>query len=81
MAKPLDPDTLRSLADIARLLGYNPNYLGQLAAEQRFAAWKFGKTWVSTVEIVKEYVRGVQPVGRPKGKPASKTNEITEVPQ
>ena len=72
MAQPIDPDKLRSLPDIAKRLGYNPNYLGQLAAEKRFAAWKIGKTWVTTFEIVEVYAKTVQPAGRPASKTVKK---------
>jgi excisionase family DNA binding protein len=61
-AKPIDPDKLRSLADIARELGYHPSYLNRLAAQGHIKAWRIGKAWATTAELVQKYINAV-PVG------------------
>ena len=66
MADLIDPDKLRSVAQIAKELGYSPNYFSVLATTKKFKAWHIGNTWASTREIVEEYIKNAPPAGRPK---------------
>lgn len=68
MAELVDPEKLASVAQIARELGYSPNYFSELAATKKLKAWRIGNTWATTREIVEEYIRNVPPAGRPPQK-------------
>ena len=67
MADLIDPEKLKSVAQLAGELNYNPQYFAHLAAEKKFQAWRIGNTWASTKEIIQEYIRTAPPSGpRPK---------------
>ena len=67
-ARPIDPEKLVSISEVAREYGYHPSYLSRLAASGRLQAWKFAKTWVTTREAIETYVRSTPQPGRPKQK-------------
>ena len=66
MAEPIDPDKLKSLADLARDRGYNPQHFTRLAQTGKIRAWHIGNTWITTEEFVEAYIRSAPPPGRRK---------------
>ena len=52
-----DKDRLISLSQAAKLYGFNPVYLGELARKGRLQAQKVGASWVTTPAAVEEYIR------------------------
>jgi hypothetical protein len=72
MADLIDPEKLKSVAQLATELGYSPNYFANLAAQEKFKAWRIGNTWATTKEIVQEYIRTALPPG-PRAKSSANT--------
>ena len=76
MADLIDPTQLKSVAQLAAEFGYSPKYFANLAAAEKFKAWRIGNTWATTKEIVQEYIRTAPPPG-PRAKPSA----VTDSPQ
>jgi len=52
-----DKGRLISLPEAAKLYGFNPVYLGELARKGRLQAQKVGTSWVTTPAAVEAYIR------------------------
>lgn len=52
-----DKDRLISMPEAAKLYGFNPVYLTQLASKGRLNARKMASIWVTTPNDVEEYIR------------------------
>ena len=52
-----DKTRLISLPEAAKLYGFSPNYLGNLARKGRLKAQKVGTSWVTTPNDVEEFIR------------------------
>jgi len=66
--KRIDPDDLASVADLAKEFGYHGVHFRRMAASKRIRAWRFGKTWVTTRDIIREYLENNPGPGRPPTK-------------
>jgi hypothetical protein len=49
-------DRLISLPEAAKIYGFNPDYLGQLARRGRLKAQKIGNSWVTTPQAVEDFI-------------------------
>ena len=58
-----DKTRLISLAEAAKMYGFNRNYLSELARRGRLKAQKIGSQWVTTRADVEEYIRSREPRG------------------
>ena len=67
-AKPIDPEELVSLADLAKEFGYTTKHLSRLATGKKFRAWFVAGSWISTREELQKYVRTNPQAGRPPRK-------------
>ncbi|MCB0020367.1 MAG: helix-turn-helix domain-containing protein [Anaerolineales bacterium] len=56
MSEIEDKNRLISLPEAAKLYGFHPEYLNQLARRGRLRAQKVGRTWVTTPANVEEYI-------------------------
>ena len=56
-------DRLISLPEAAKLYGFNPRYLAELAKKGRLEAQKIGNSWVTTPQNVEDYIRSRQKRG------------------
>lgn len=52
-----DKDRLISLPEAAKIYGFNPRYLSELAKKGRLKAEKIGHSYVTTPAYVEEYIR------------------------
>ncbi len=64
MAELVDPEKLISVAQVAHEYGYNARYLSRAASEGKFKSWYVASTWVTTRELLEEYIRTAPPAGR-----------------
>ena len=54
---------LISLPEAAKLHGFHPEYMNQLARRGRLRAQKVGNSWVTTPKDVEDYIRSRQKRG------------------
>ena len=58
-----DKTRLISMAEAAKLYGFTPDYLRQLARRGRLKAQKIDKFWLTTPAHVEEFIRSRQNTG------------------
>jgi excisionase family DNA binding protein len=54
--QPVDKSRPITLAEAAKIFGFNHSYLTELARKGRLIAIKSGGTWLTTIADVKEYI-------------------------
>jgi hypothetical protein len=59
----VDPNNLIGAADIAREYKMKQEYCRQLMAEGKIRAWFVANTWITTRELVEDYLRSRKPGG------------------
>jgi len=72
MGESIDPAKLVSIAQVAKEFGYSRTQLSRVAAAGKIKAWRVGDSWVTTRELVEEYIRTNPKAGRPSRKPSKK---------
>ncbi len=58
--EPIDPNEFISLARAAKLTGYHPDYLGQLARSGKLDSKKIGRNWVTTKLSIDRFLGRIQ---------------------
>lgn len=58
-----DKQRLISLAEAAKLYGFNPRYLAELAKKGRLSAQKIGNSYVTTPQNMEDYIQSRQKRG------------------
>lgn len=60
MSETEDKNRLISLPEAAKLYGFHPEYMNQLARRGRLKAQKVGRAWVTTPADVEKYIASRQ---------------------
>ena len=58
-----DKNRLISLPEAAKLYGFNPRYLSELAKKGRLSAQKIGNSYITTIADMEVYIRSRQKRG------------------
>ena len=58
-----DKDRLISMAEAAKLYGFSPQYLSELAQKGRLQAQRIGRSWATTPNYVEAFIRSRQKRG------------------
>jgi hypothetical protein len=66
MAELVDPKKLKSVAQLAIEYGFDRKYLSRLASTGKLKAWFIADSWITTDEILTQYLKTRPSRGRPK---------------